>query len=105
MILNEIGELLDSAVVVLLIGERPGLATAENLSAYMAYRPRPGHTDANRNLVSNIHKDGLTADDAADRILRLAEAMMTERTSGCSLRVDDRNPGPRTLDGMSSAPR
>src|SRR5262249_41498542 len=53
-VLNDIGELLDPAIVVLLIGERPGLATAESLSAYLAYRPRPGHTDAQRNLISNI---------------------------------------------------
>ena len=58
-ILNEIGELLDPRVAVLLIGERPGLATAESLSAYMAYRPRAGHTDADRNLISNIHARGL----------------------------------------------
>ena len=45
-ILNEIGEILDPTVAVLLIGERPGLATAESLSAYMAYRPRVGHDDA-----------------------------------------------------------
>lgn len=98
-ILNEIGEMLDPAVVVLLIGERPGLATAESLSAYMAYRPRSSHTDANRNLISNIHKRGLSADDAADRILRLAEAMMRERTSGCGLRGEDRNPGQKNPDG------
>jgi len=34
-ILNDIGELLRPRVAVLLIGERPGLATAESLSAYM----------------------------------------------------------------------
>ena len=58
-VLNDVGELLDPAVVVLLIGERPGLATAESLSAYLAYRPRPGHTDAQRNLISNIHARGV----------------------------------------------
>ena len=42
--LNDLGELLDPAVVILLIGERPGLATAASLSAYMAYRPRPDTT-------------------------------------------------------------
>jgi len=96
-ILNEIGELLGPTVLVLLIGERPGLATVESLSAYMAYRPGPTHTDANRNLISNIHARGLSADYAADRILRLAEQMMTAQTSGCSLRIEDRNPIPRTL--------
>jgi len=74
--------------VLLLIGERPGLATADSLSAYMAYRPDSTHTDANRNLVSNIHARGLGPDDAADRILRLAEGMITARTSGCNLRID-----------------
>src|SRR6266478_3750819 len=47
-IMNDIGELLAPRVIVLLIGERPGLATAESLSAYMAYSPRPGNTDADR---------------------------------------------------------
>src|SRR3974390_700676 len=58
-ILNEIGELLNPRVAVLLIGERPGLATAESLSAYMAYQPRATHTDANRHVISNIHARGL----------------------------------------------
>ena len=49
-VMNDVGDILSPAVVVLLIGERPGLATAESLSAYMAFRPRSGHTDANRNL-------------------------------------------------------
>jgi len=96
-ILNEIGELLTAKVVVLLIGERPGLATADSLSAYMAYRPDSTHTDANRNLVSNIHARGLGPEDAADRILRLAEQMITARTSGCTLRIDSNVP--RTIIG------
>jgi ethanolamine ammonia-lyase small subunit len=81
-VLNDIGELLDPAVVVLLIGERPGLATAESLSAYLAYRPRPGHTDAQRNLISNIHARGVAVPDAARRILALAEQMRARQTSG-----------------------
>ena len=84
-VLNEIGELLAPKVAVLLIGERPGLATAESLSAYMAYQPRRGHTDAQRNLVSNIHVRGLSAPDAAARILNLAQQMMRQGTSGCAL--------------------
>jgi ethanolamine ammonia-lyase small subunit len=63
-ILNEIGELLAPKVVILLIGERPGLATAESLSAYMAYRPKATDTDANRNLISNIHARGMSTERA-----------------------------------------
>ena len=87
-VLNEIGELLDPKVVVLLIGERPGLATAESLSAYMAYRPRGSHTDANRNLISNIHARGLNPQVASERILNFAAQMMTAQISGSTLREE-----------------
>ena len=87
-ILNEIGELLDPIVAVLLIGERPGLATAESLSAYMAYRPKASDTDANRNLISNIHARGVSTEQAAQRILSLAASMMSTQTSGCQLREE-----------------
>src|SRR5208282_727195 len=87
-ILNEIGELLEPGVAVLLIGERPGLATAESLSAYMAYRPKAPDTDADRNLISNIHARGVSAEQAAQRILNLAAAMMKTHKSGCRLREE-----------------
>ena len=80
-VLNEVGDLLSPVVAVLLLGERPGLLTAESLSAYMAYRPLPGHTDAQRNLVCNIHAAGIRPHRAAGRILALAERM---RELGCS---------------------
>jgi ethanolamine ammonia-lyase small subunit len=85
-ILNEIGELLRPAVAVLLIGERPGLATAESLSAYMAFQPKLSDTDANRNLISNIHARGVSPQSAADRILNLAAWMMQSQNSGYQLR-------------------
>jgi ethanolamine ammonia-lyase small subunit len=85
-VLNDIGELLTPKVAVLLIGERPGLATAESLSAYLAYAPRAGHTDANRNLISNIHARGVQPALAAERILRLAAEMMRLQLSGTELK-------------------
>ena len=87
-VMNDVGELLDPTVVVLLIGERPGLATAESLSAYMAYRPRPGHTDAQRNLISNIHARGVLPEEAALRIVALAEMMMQLKNSGVAVKED-----------------
>ena len=85
-VLNQIGELLAPWVAILLIGERPGLATAESLSAYMAFRAQKAHTDADRNLISNIHPRGVSQTEAAERILNLSAQMMAGSTSGCLLR-------------------
>jgi ethanolamine ammonia-lyase small subunit len=92
-ILNNVGDILRPQVAVLLIGERPGLATAESLSAYMAYQPRAGQTDADRNLISNIHSRGIQHEEAASRILNLAAKMMSLEGSGVRVREElpDRN--------------
>ena len=87
-VMNAVGELLQPKAVVLLIGERPGLATAESLSAYMAYQPRAGHNDSNRNLISNIHARGVGTEAAASRIVGLAEQMMRRQTSGVELKEE-----------------
>jgi ethanolamine ammonia-lyase small subunit len=87
-ILNVIGEWLDPEVVVLLIGERPGLATAESLSAYIAFRPRTGHTDAQRNLISNIHGQGVLPELAAKRIIVLAGKMREFKASGVMIKEE-----------------
>jgi ethanolamine ammonia-lyase small subunit len=97
-VLNDIGELLDPAVVVLLIGERPGLATAESLSAYLGYRPRARHTDANRNLISNIHARGVAAAAAAQRILALVENMRRLEISGVSIKEEASRSLPSTCE-------
>jgi ethanolamine ammonia-lyase small subunit len=87
-VMNEIGELLQPEVVVLLIGERPGLATAESLSAYLAYRPQAGHSDAQRNLISNIHSRGVAPSAAAPRIAALAARLRSLRASGIQIKED-----------------
>jgi ethanolamine ammonia-lyase small subunit len=87
-IMNAIGDLLSPRVFVLLIGERPGLATAESLSAYMAYSPRSGHTDANRNLISNIHARGVQIEDATRRITNLAAQMLSLKRSGTAVKEE-----------------
>lgn len=87
-VMNDVGEVLQPKVVVLFIGERPGLATAESLSAYMAYQPRAGHNDSNRNLISNIHARGVSTEAAASRIIDLAEKMMRRQTSGVGIKEE-----------------
>lgn len=85
-VMNAVGELLRPQVLVLLIGERPGLATAESLSAYMGFRPMSGHSDANRNLISNIHARGVPPETAATRIVELAAQMIQRKISGVELK-------------------
>jgi len=92
-IMNDVGELLTPSAVVLLIGERPGMATAESLSAYLAHRPRQGHTDANRNLISNIHQNGVPLPEAASRILNFVDAMLKSQSSGVNLKEELQAPG------------
>jgi ethanolamine ammonia-lyase small subunit len=87
-VMNDIGELLSPLVTVLLIGERPGLATAESLSAYLAFRPNRHHTDADRNLVANIHARGTPPLEASRRILDLVAAMISHQVSGTKLSLD-----------------
>jgi ethanolamine ammonia-lyase small subunit len=87
-VMNDVGELLQPKVIVLFIGERPGLATAESLSAYMAYQPLSGHNDSNRNLISNIHSRGVSTEAAASRIIDLAEEMMRRQASGVEIKED-----------------
>ncbi|HET9839166.1 MAG TPA: ethanolamine ammonia-lyase light chain EutC, partial [Candidatus Angelobacter sp.] len=72
------------------------LATAESLSAYMGFRPTSGHTDANRNLISNIHGRGVPAGPAARRIVALAGQMIERKISGVELKED--LPGPKWLE-------
>jgi ethanolamine ammonia-lyase small subunit len=85
-VMNNVGDLLAPRVVVLLIGERPGLGTSTSLSAYMAYKPRSGQSDADRNLISNIQTHGVATDSAAERVASLAAQMMTMERSGTSLK-------------------
>ena len=88
-VMNEIGDLLSPRIVVLLIGERPGLATAESLSAYLAYQPHAGDNDSRRNLISNIHARGTNPETAAIRIFSFIDQMLTQQISGCDLKEEN----------------
>lgn len=87
-IMNELGDVLRCRLIVLLVGERPGLATDESLSAYMAFGPKSGQTDADRNLISNIHPAGVPPCAAAPRIVALAQKMFVGQTSGTAIKED-----------------
>lgn len=61
---DHIGELTGAQVVCMLVGERPGLVTAESMSAYLTYRPHIGIPESKRTVISNIHRQGTTAVEA-----------------------------------------
>ena len=85
--MDDLGPLIDSEVVLLLIGERPGLATGESMSAYMAYKPNPDRPESWRTVVSNIYRGGTPPAEAGAHVATLIKRMLDEKVSGVDLRI------------------
>ncbi|WP_026782196.1 ethanolamine ammonia-lyase subunit EutC [Pleomorphomonas koreensis] len=85
---DEAGEALGARLVVVLIGERPGLSVPDSLGAYVTFDPSVGRRDSERNCVSNIHADGLPHEAAADRIVWLIRAALRLGLTGVDLKED-----------------
>ncbi|MBP6671071.1 MAG: ethanolamine ammonia-lyase subunit EutC [Gemmatimonadales bacterium] len=85
---DAIGAALGARLVLVLIGERPGLSAADSLGAYLTHDPRPGRTDADRNCVSNIRPDGLPVPAAARKLAWLLAEARRRRVTGVTLKDD-----------------
>ncbi len=83
---DEIGQSLGARLVVLLIGERPGLTSPDSLGIYLTWDPRPGRTDAERNCISNVRAEGLGYAAAARRVHRLVNDARAQKVTGVRLR-------------------
>lgn len=87
-VMNDISDLLTPDVLILLIGERPGLGRAESMSAYMAFRPKRGDNDADRDVVCNIFEGGGTNPlEAGAFIVQFAQKMRQYQASGVKLKL------------------
>jgi ethanolamine ammonia-lyase small subunit len=83
---DEVGQRLNAQIVLVLIGERPGLSSPDSLGAYLTWAPRRGRTDAERNCISNIRPEGLGYQQAAERIFRLMVEARRRRITGVALK-------------------
>ena len=84
---DQIGEACGADVVCVLLGERPGLVTAESMSAYIAYKPTVGMAESRRTVLANIHRGGTPAVEAGAHIVDLIQLMMEKKASGTDLPV------------------
>jgi len=85
--MDHVSEILGADVTCVLIGERPGLVTAESMSAYIAYKAKIGMPEAKRNVVSNIHNGGTPAVEAGAHIADLIKLMLDRKASGLDLKL------------------
>ena len=83
---DPIGHALGAKLVVVLIGERPGLSSPDSMGVYVTWAPRPGRVDAERNCISNVRPEGLSPDAAAARLAWLLNEARVRQVTGVALK-------------------
>lgn len=86
-VMDQISEITGAVITCTLIGERPGLITAESMSAYIAYKATVGMPEARRTVVSNIHKAGTPPVEAGAHIAEIMKMMLEKKASGTDLKL------------------
>jgi ethanolamine ammonia-lyase small subunit len=95
---DEIGAAFGAQLVVVLIGERPGLSSPDSLGAYLTFAPRLGRTDAERNCVSNIRPEGLGIEAAARSMDWMGAAGVGWGLTGVGLKDESGGAGRSAID-------
>ncbi|HJV70229.1 ethanolamine ammonia-lyase subunit EutC [Ideonella sp.] len=99
---DEVGALLGARLVLVLIGERPGLSSPDSMGLYLTWAPQPGRTDAERNCISNVRPEGLAISEAAGRTAWLLRAARARAITGVGLK--DESVVQQPLSAGGSAP-
>lgn len=87
-VMNDVNDVVGADVVVLLIGERPGLGVADALSVYSGWRPGPGKSDAHRDVICMITADGGTNPlEAGAFVVEHVKNVVANQASGVELRL------------------
>lgn len=86
-VMDQISEITGATVTCVLIGERPGLITAESMSAYIGYKCTVGMPEARRTVVSNIHKDGTIPAEAGAHIAEIIKKILDNKASGTDMKL------------------
>ena len=85
---DAIGSSLGAQLAVVLIGERQGLSSPDSLGAYVTWEPQMGRTDAERNCISNIRAEGLSAVAAAAQLGFLLSEARQRKLTGVALKME-----------------
>jgi ethanolamine ammonia-lyase small subunit len=99
---DEIGEVLGAKLVVVLIGERPGLSSPDSMGLYITWAPRVGLTDERRNCISNVRPAGLGVEAAAEKLHWLLDQARSRQLTGVQLK-DETGTAPKLAPGAGQA--
>ena len=83
---DEVGSLLRTRLVVVLIGERPGLSSPDSMGLYISWMPHVGMSDAERNCISNVRAEGMRYDEAAYKLDYLLGEAHKRQLTGVALK-------------------
>jgi ethanolamine ammonia-lyase small subunit len=90
---DEVAELMGAQMVAILIGERPGLSSPDSMGIYLTYQARVGTTDAQRNCISNIRSEGLSDEEAVNKLMYLILEGRRRQLTGVELKEEAPAPG------------
>lgn len=102
---DDIAEVMHCGLVVMLIGERPGLSSPDSLGIYMTYKPFAGRLESERNCISNVRPEGLSYERAAFKLAWLVEMAYDLQVSGTKLKDKSDDPSQYKLLKPHTAPR